>query len=241
MRKVKSAALRAPFLLASLLALTGCRNTFLADRDNDVKTATEALAGAQDDAQRAKAYSSRGAAYSEKARFSRISKQIAPDEYERLFDLAMKDHNQAVSLDPANPEVYINRAQAYYDRGALDLVENKDGSKTWFDPAAADFEKAVGKAPTNTHAIDMLGLTYESNGQDDKAIQAYTRELALDPFGRQRLADVYCNIGFHHEQRREAAAAAAAYQKSLEFGAADDKSCPMNPSSELAAIRSRPN
>src|SRR5580765_2811197 len=178
-------------LNASSILFVGCGpNMFLNDRDSEIKDATQALETARDAGQRAKAYSSRGTAYSEKARFSRISKLIPNEEYERLFDLAIQDHNQAVKLSPGNAEVYFNRAQAYYDHGALDLVENKDG-KSWFDAAALDFEQAIKKDPTNALALDRLGLTYESNGQDDKAIQAYTHELAFDPFGKQRLADAY--------------------------------------------------
>jgi tetratricopeptide (TPR) repeat protein len=223
-------------LLASSIAFVGCGpNMFLSERDNDIKEATQALDTARDDAHRAKAYTSRGTAYSEKARFSRISKLIPNEEYERLFDLAIKDHNQAVALDPSNAEVYFNRAQAYYDRGALDLVENKDG-KSWFDAAALDFEQAVTKDPKNSLAFDRLGLTYESNGEGDKAIQAYTHELAFDPFAKQRLADAYCNIGFRHQQQKEYAAAAEAYQKSLEWGTADDHSCPYDPAASLVAF-----
>jgi len=200
-------------LLTSSIVFEGCGpNMFLSERDSDIKDATHALETARDDMQRAKAYSSRGTAYSEKARFSRISKLIPNEEYERLFDLAIKDHNQALALDPGNAEVYFNRAQAYYDRGALDLVENKDG-KSWFDAAALDFEQAVTKDPKYSLAFDRLGLTYESNGEGDKAIQAYTHELAFDPFAKQRLADAYCNIGFRHQQQKVYTAAAAAYQK----------------------------
>jgi tetratricopeptide (TPR) repeat protein len=223
-------------LLASSIAFVGCGpNTFLSDRDGEIKDATQALETARDDDRRAKAHSSRGAAYSEKARFSRITKQIPDEEYERLFDLAIKDHNQAVALNPTSAEVYFNRAQANYDRGALDLVENKDG-KAWFDAAALDFEQAVAKDPKYSLAFDRLGLTYESNGQDDKAIQAYTHELAFDPFAKQRLADAYCNIGFRHQQQNEYPAAAVAYQKSIEWGTADDKSCPYDPKGSLAWI-----
>jgi tetratricopeptide (TPR) repeat protein len=222
-------------LLASSIVLVGCEMgpaMFLGGRDNDIKSATQAIETARDDGQRAKAYSSRGTAYSEKARYSRITKLIPNDEYERLFDLAIKDHNQAVALSPSNPEVYFNRAQAYYDRGALDLVENKDG-KSWFDAAALDFGQAIEKDPKNSLALDRLGLTYESNGEGDKAVQAYTRELAFDPFAKQSLADAYCNIGFRHQQQKEYAAAAVAYQKSIESGIADDKSCPNDPIESL--------
>jgi tetratricopeptide (TPR) repeat protein len=223
-------------LLASSIVFVGCGpNIFLSDRDGEIKDATQALETARDDGRRAKAYSSRGTAYSEKARFSRISKLIPNEEYERLFDLAIKDHNQAAALNSGNAEVYFNRAQAYYDRGALDLVENKDG-KSWFDAAALDFEQAIKKDPKNSLALDRLGLTYESNGQDDKAIQAYTQELAFDPFAKQRLADAYCNIGFRHQQQKEYAAAAVAYQKSIEWGTADDHSCPYDPVASLVAF-----
>jgi len=221
--------------LASLLAFVGCVD-FLTSRDNDIRESTQAIEKAQDDGQRAKAYSERGVAYSEKARYGRITKQIPNDEYERLFDLAIKDHNQAVKLNPGNAEVYFNLAQAYYDRGGGDLVENKEG-KSWFDAAASNFEKAIEKDPRNSRAFDMLGLTYEQNSQPDKAIRAYTQEMAFDGrLGKLRLATAYCNIGFQHQQHQELAAAAAAYQKSTEFGIADDKSCPYDPFGNSVAI-----
>jgi tetratricopeptide (TPR) repeat protein len=125
-------------------------STFLNGRDSEIKDATQVIETARDDGHRAKAYSSRGTAYSEKARYSRISKLIPNEEYERLFDLAIKDHNQAVTLNPSSAEVYFNRAQAYYDRGALDLVENKDG-KSWFD--AAGFRAGHRKGPPKPSAV----------------------------------------------------------------------------------------
>jgi tetratricopeptide (TPR) repeat protein len=236
--RAMGSSLCALILLASSIVFVGCEmgpTMFLGARDSEIKDATQTLETARDDGQRAKAYSSRGAAYSEKARYSRIMKLIPNPEYERLFDLAIKDHNQAVALNPSNAEVYFNRAQANYDRGALDLVENKDG-KTWFDAAALDFEQAIKKDPNNSLALDRLGLTYEQNGEDEKAIQAYTQELAFDPFAKQRLADAYCNIGFRHHQKKEYPAAAAAYQKSIEFGTADDHSCPYDPIESSVAI-----
>jgi tetratricopeptide (TPR) repeat protein len=114
-------------------------------------------------------------------------------------------------------------------------VENKD-CKTWFDTAAADFEKAIEKDPKYELAIDRLGLAYEQAGEEDKAVKAYTQEMALDPFGKQRLADAYCSFGFRHQQANELAAAAAAFEKSTEFGVADDKSCPYDPFANGVAI-----
>lgn len=224
-------------LLASLMVVVGCdgRATFLSARDSEIKDSTQVLETARDHGQRAKAYSSRGHAYSEKARYSRMFKLIPNDEYERLFDRAIDDHNQAVALDPDNAEVYFNRADAYYFRGSLDLVEDKNG-RAWFDAAASDFEKAIEKDPNYDLALDRLGLAYEQAGEEDKAIRAYTQEMALNPYGRRRLADAYCYFGFRHHQEKDFAAAAAAYQKSTEFGVADDKTCPYDPFESGVAI-----
>lgn len=227
--------------LASLMAIVGCTD-FLSSRDNDIRASTQAIEAARDDAQRAKAYSSRGVAYSEKARYGWIAKQIPNEECERLFDLAIKDHNQAVALNPKNAEVYFNRGQAYYDHGSQDFVYSTEpwivnpSTKAWLDAAASDFERAAEEDPKNDLAFDRLGQAYEEAGEEDNAVRAYTQELALNPLGKQRLADAYCFFGFRHQQKKEYAAAAESYQKSTEFGIADDKSCPYDPFGNSVAI-----
>jgi tetratricopeptide (TPR) repeat protein len=233
-------------LLAGLTVCIGCAGgpaMFLSARDSDLRDSTKAIETARDDAQRAKAYSSRATAYSEKVRYSRLLKLISDDEYERLFARAIKDHDQAIALNSASAEVYFNRAQTYYDRGSLDLIyatnpfEGKPRNNTWLHAAALDFEKATEKDPQNSLAFDRLGLTYESNGEADKAIQAYTQEMALDRhLGQSRLADAYCIIGYEQQLQKDLDAAVAAYEKSIEFGVADDKSCPIEPFAAMAAI-----
>jgi len=233
-----SALLRAFALLCILTMLGGCEMgpaMFLGARDREISESTQAVQSARNDAQRAKAYSKRGLAYSEKARYSRAFKLIPAEEYERLFDLAVKDHDEAVRLNPDSAEVYFSRGQAYYDRGSLDLMDHKDG-KPWFDLAAANFEKATKKDPKNDLAYDRLGLTHEENGESDKAIRDYTQEMALNPLGRQRLADAYCTRGFHLQQGKSYAAAVVEYQKSIEFGAADNDVCPYQPYQSLVGI-----
>jgi tetratricopeptide (TPR) repeat protein len=135
------------------------------------------------------------------------------------------------------------RAQAYYDRGAADLIyethpyAGKPRNNRWLNSAAADFEKSVERDPKNSLAFDRLGLAYESNGEADKAVQAYTRELALDShLGKLRLADAYCVIGYERQLQKDYRAPVAAYRKSTEFGTADDKTCPVEPSAAIAGI-----
>jgi tetratricopeptide (TPR) repeat protein len=86
---------------------------FIGARDREISDSTQAIQSARNDVERANAYSKRGAAYSEKARYSRAFKLIPADEYERLFDLAVKDHDEAIRLNPDSGEMYFNRGRAY--------------------------------------------------------------------------------------------------------------------------------
>src|SRR6266576_5968033 len=98
------------FCACVLLFLAGCnriaRSSYLSSYDRDISSATKDIESARDTPHRAEAYAKRGSAYSEKARYSRAFKLISTDEYNRLFGLAIKDHDQAIALDPS--------AEAYY-------------------------------------------------------------------------------------------------------------------------------
>jgi tetratricopeptide (TPR) repeat protein len=154
-----------------------------------------------------------------------------------LFGLAVKDHEQAVALDPARAEAYYWRGQAYYDRAALEVVVDgvlvvKDPAarKAWFAPAVADFKKAIERDGRRYRAWDSLGLAHEMAGEFDEAISAYSQEMALNPLGRVRLADAYCERGGAHQKEKKDATIAD-YEKSIDTGAsADGCSCdPYNP------------
>lgn len=214
------------------------QSAFLASYERDISSATRAIEAAGDDAHRAVAYVERARAYSEKARYSRAFKLISPDEYARLFGLAMADHDRAIELDPASAEAYFSRGQTNYDRANLEtvvdgrLVVSEAAQKTWFEPAAADFKKAVERNARHERAWDMLGLTHETTGELDLAIGEYSQEMALNPkLGRMRLADAYCLRGGADQKEKKREAAMADYEKSIETGAtADGCSCdPYNP------------
>jgi tetratricopeptide (TPR) repeat protein len=220
-------------LCASIvLLLGGCDGLFriwyLNGCDRDINSATRAIETAHDDAQRAVGYGQRGSAYSEKARYSRAFKLIPADEYDRLFTLAVKDHDQAVMLGPGSAEAYFRRGQTYYDRAAL---EDPKEARPWFDSAAADFNRAVERDRRYYLAWDRLGLIHEQAGNLDEAIDAYTHEMALDPMGRSRLAEAYCTRGSANQKEKHYDAAIADYERSIEIGAsADGCSCdPYNP------------
>lgn len=231
-----------------LLFLAGCnriaRSWYLGGYDRDISSSTQAIEAARDNAHRAEAYAKRGSAYSEKARYSRAFKLISSDEYDRLFGLAVKDHDQAIALDPASAKAYYSRGQTYYDRAVLETVVNgalvgSDAErKAWFDPATADFKKAIERDGRLYLAWDRLGLIHETTGELDQAISDYSQEMALNPLGRTRLADAYCTRGGSLTQKeKKHDAAIADYEKSIDLGAtADGCSCdPYNPLVELYA------
>ena len=212
--------------------------------NHDISSSTRAIEGARDDAHRSAAYSKRGSAYSEKARYSRAFKLIPAEEYERLFGLAIKDHEQAIALDPASAEAYYNRGRAYYDRAVLETVVNgtlvgTDASrKSWFATAVADFQKAIEKDRKRYEAWDMLGLTHETTGELDQAISDYSQEMALNSLGRSRLADAYCQRGGYHQKEKQLNAAIVDYEKSIDAGATAD-GCSCDPYNPLLALYSQ--
>jgi tetratricopeptide (TPR) repeat protein len=217
---------------SAVLLLWGCTRIsqylYLSGYDRDIKNSTRAIEAARDDVQRAAGYAQRGSAYSEKARYCRAFNLIPTDEYGRLFGLAVKDHEQAVALAPGSAEAYYSRGRTYYDRAALE--KGKD-AKPWFDFAAADFTKAVERDGRHYMAWDMLGLVHSSTGEWDMAISDFTQEMALNPLGRARLADAYCERGFSRQREKNYGPAIADYEKAIEIGTtADGCSCdPYNP------------
>jgi tetratricopeptide (TPR) repeat protein len=229
-----------------LLFLPGCtriaRSWYLSGYDRDISSATKDIESARDNPHRTEAYAKRGSAYSEKARYSKAFKLISADEYDRLFGLAIKDHDQAIALDPS-AEAYYTRGVTYYDRANLEavvdgnLIGSEADHKVWFAPAIADFKKATEKNARLYLAWDRLGMSHEMTGELDDAISDYTQEMALNALGRTRLADAYCTRGGSsspidaNQKEKKYDAAIADYEKSIDLGAtADGCSCdPYNP------------
>lgn len=227
---------RVTFTIAAVLVLSGCtkqwQQMYVYGCDRDIAKAAAAIESARDTAQRAAGYSLRGKAYSEKARYSRLFKLISADEFNRLFGLAIKDHEQAVTLNPAAADLYYDRGYTYYQRGT---VEDPKDAAQWYEKAATDFSKAVEKNSRYDQAWDMLGLVYESAGHMDEAIDAYTKEMALVPLGRARLVDAYCVRGSKRQGDKKDLDAIADYEKSVEFGVSDD-GCACDPYNPLVGL-----
>jgi tetratricopeptide (TPR) repeat protein len=225
-----------PLCASLVLLLGGCtriaQSLYLSGYDRDIRNSTRAIETARDDAQRAVGYSQRGSAYSEKARYCRAFKLIPADEYGRLFGLAVKDHDHAIALAPSSAEAYFSRGQTYYNRAAL---EDPKDAKPWFDPAAADFKKAVERDGRHYLALDRLGLIHLTTGELDMAIGDFTQEMALNPLGRARLADAYCIRGSSNHKEKKYDAAIADYEKAIEIGVTAD-GCSCDPYNSLVGL-----
>src|SRR5262245_48738182 len=90
--------------------------------DRDIRTLSRKIEAVSNDASRARAYSKRAGVYSEKARYGRMFKLVTWDEYLKLFDLAVADHNAALQLSPDESGLFFARGMTYYNRAtAIDM------------------------------------------------------------------------------------------------------------------------
>jgi tetratricopeptide (TPR) repeat protein len=223
----------AAILFAGIVLLGGCtrmyQSWYVSRYDGEIRRAGQAIAASRNTTQRSAAYAGRADAYAEKARYSRLMKLIAIEEYDKLFDLAVQDYNQAIALDPNNSEMYYRRGNAYYSRAGLDMIYEPHTS-VFLAPAKADFSRVVEKNPQNVMALDMLGLTDASMGDWTQAIADFGREAALDPRQRFRVSDAYCNRGSGYPREKYDLAISDLNQAIQIRGASDPCECePYNP------------
>jgi tetratricopeptide (TPR) repeat protein len=227
------------FFFASCLFFGGCewggKSYWLGKYEGHIKNGTRSIDSARSDTERAAGHDERARGYAEKARYSRVFKLIGAEEYGRLFDLAMKDHDEAVRLDSGNAEMYVSRGRTYYDRAAAAGQDDLDPKTPhWFDLAKADFTSAIERDGRHELARDMRGMIHEHNGDYQQAIDDYMQVMRSNPkLGRIRLADLYCERGSVRQREKKYDLAVADYQKSIELGAAAD-GCSCDPYAPLA-------
>lgn len=197
--------------------------------DIEIRRAGRAIAASGNTSERAAAYADRADAYSEKARYSRLIKHIAGEEYNKLFYLAIQDYSEAIALDPDNAEMYYRRGNAFYSRAGLDMIYAPYKS-VFLAPAKADFSRAVEKDPQNAMALDMLGLTDGSMGDWTQALADFEQETKLEPKMSFRVSDAYCNRGSSYPREKHDLAISDLNRAIQIRGASDPCECePYNP------------
>jgi tetratricopeptide (TPR) repeat protein len=84
------------------------------------------------------------------------------------FDLALKDANEAVRLQPEESDWYNNRGGILLDRGEV-------------DKAAVDFNEAIRRNPKNALAFNNRGTMFEKMHDYKKALADYKNAIELEP------------------------------------------------------------
>jgi tetratricopeptide (TPR) repeat protein len=222
-------------LLAACLGCSSCDR--LGGYERDIRSADKAVAAAATDAERAAALSRRGRAYGEKARYARTMKLLPLDEYLRVFDLAIADHDRAIALAAPDPALYLDRGLTYYDRGE---PMPPDGWETAAEVARfqaiseADFSRAVELDPKLELAYDRRGIIRFSRQEFDLALRDFETVGELDPrLGKIRLADTYCARAGVAQKKGLVEAAIGDYQKSIDQDVPGD-GCDCDPYGPLA-------
>ena len=113
------------------------------------------------------------------------------------LDAAVVEFALAQRLRPGFWDNYRALGLAYFDAGR-------------YADAAGALRRLTELQPDSATGFQMLGATYQTLGDFDRALESYRRANALGPS-----ATAWSNIGTIHYQRRQYADATAAYRESL--------------------------
>jgi tetratricopeptide (TPR) repeat protein len=86
----------------------------------------------------------------------------------KAHERALSDCDQAIRLDPAYENAYVNRGATHYNM--------KD-----YDRAIADYSQALRLDPNDAIAFNDRGNIWRSKGDDDRAIADYDAAIRLNP------------------------------------------------------------
>lgn len=121
---------------------------------------------------------------------------LKEEDLDRQIDL----YTKSIKFGPNYAEAYINRGNAYDDKGD-------------YDNAIADYTKAIEINPQYTAAYYNRGNSYFNNGDLGKAIDSYTMAIKIDPND----AEAYYNRGVAYDDKGEYGKAIEDYDKAIEI------------------------
>jgi tetratricopeptide (TPR) repeat protein len=116
------------------------------------------------------------------------------------FDLAIKNYNRAIYLDPKSAEIRRN----------LGNVLTKKGD---FKSAITCYQQAIEINPNYVEAHDSLGNALRAIGQFTAAIESHQRAIEIDP----NLAEVHNNLGNCLQEKGDFQAAINYYRRAIEL------------------------
>ncbi len=110
-------------------------------------------------------------------------------------NLAMRDLDQAIKLDPKDAGGYYYRARVYSSKGE-------------YDQAIRDIDQAIKLDPNNAEIYNIRAGIYVARGELDKAIADFDHVIRLDP-----KAGAYINRGIAYADKGELDKAVADYSR----------------------------
>ncbi|HEY7315773.1 MAG TPA: tetratricopeptide repeat protein [Gemmataceae bacterium] len=128
------------------------------------------------------AYAHRGSAWKEKGE----------------YDIAIKDYNEAIRLQPEETVWFSNRGLVWHD-------------KKEYDKAIIDFNEAIRLDPKNVWAFNDRGYAWETKKEYDKAIADYDEAIRLDP----KYVRAFTNRGNAWKARKKYDKAIADYNEAI--------------------------
>lgn len=117
-------------------------------------------------------------------------------------DLAIKDYNTAIEINPNYAAAYINRGIYYGNNGQPDL-------------AIKDYSKAIELNPRYTVAFINRGGAYGQKGEYNLALQDFDKAIEIDP----NYADAYTNRGFvYHVKLKDKEKGCSDWKRACDLG-----------------------
>lgn len=116
------------------------------------------------------------------------------------FEQAREDHEQAIQLDPADPE-------HRYRLGVTLMKGHRD------DEAIVAFEACVRSSPRMTKAQINIGYIHDRNGDRQKAILAFQKAIEMDPTS----VESHCNLGAAYAESGRKREAIEEFRRAIEL------------------------
>ena len=94
---------------------------------------------------------------------------------------AITSYDSALKLDQNNPYLFFQEGNVYVAEAANLTADQSDQKNQLLAKAQTQLEKAVALNPNYSDVLYSLGIIYDSLGQKDKAIDAFTKLQQLNP------------------------------------------------------------
>lgn len=107
------------------------------------------------------------------------------------YEDAVRDVDAYLSIDPTSALAWWQRAVSNARLSEYEMTQNRQNGNLMMAGVVSDFEKAASLHPDNAYIYYCEGTFYASRGDETKAIELFTKALAID----DRLPEAYYNRG----------------------------------------------